>query len=972
MSTTTVSRPIHYSVFTDLQDPLPAAVDGNWNDLVGYLTTHRVSGVKQGPGWSPAVYGDKKHRNNSNVIEVTCLVLDFDGKKEVEDWKFLDGLEHVVHSTYSHTEEEPSYRVIIPLEKPIPAREWPGFWAAALQYLGVIQYACPCKAVSQFYYSPTARPGAPAFTRAKSGQWLDPDTIWDHCIEEAPVKRPRSNKQVYDVEPRILQMALSRAPQGRNNACFWLCVQCRDNGMSEADCLRLVMQFINDLPPSQDKGVFTEREALRTLKSAFMAPARDAWTTQSDMMLSAKNLATRLAQEKDWAVSVEFMSAMRAYRRAAPLEFSALADTASAQCSNWYDRFSSFSDAADDAEENPDDDDFAPVVGNVISNWLPDAYDPKMIIPSPWQVREGSVGMSVQSQRGEEWQKVFHGPVQVVGRAWDRRGQIKLCLAWRQGNSPWKTAIVPRDEALTALGLAKLAAEGFPWREKNRTLAADYIASVENANLARMPSVVVSARLGWQGAPGQHAEFLLPNGVIVGGELIRSDDFNPNDPSTWKRVLRTTFMPLDAGAQQIGAAVSSSGTIASWKEVLSLATHLPRPMALVLAALATPLLEIVGCPSFGIELHGRTSTGKTTSARLAASVWGSPDERRDGSFLNHWDVTSSWQSRACAVRSGFPLILDGSERANAAKGGNFGEIVHSIATGRGRGRATVGGLMEGEYFTACLISTGEQALTSFSTNGGVRTRMLEIDGQPLGESSINAARLARDISIGSTKYYGTAGPLFVRWLQRNFRHSGDWVTEWRRLSDTYASSGVSVESSRLADYAAILSLTHTLARQAGVIPEDSVDPMPELWHSISLSGADASGAEGCLERVLAFWQQNPSRFIKPNQMVAVPGIPIAGIETRKAVSFYRPELEKMILGWGYSPPAIFSEWISRKMIAVNSQHARPGPTVVITFKQQSHRVVSIPMEVIETFIPQPDTFEDEDPHAETVDRYVEY
>ena len=80
-------------------------------------------------------------------------------------------------------------------------------------------------------------------------------------------------------------------------------------------------------------------------------------------------------------------------------------------------------------------------------------------------------------------------------------------------------------------------------------------------------------------------------------------------------------------------------------------------------ALAPPMLEILGASNFVLDFAGATSSGKTTTLRVAASCWGKPDERSDESAMHTWDVTRVFLERASTIISGMPLILDDTKRA---------------------------------------------------------------------------------------------------------------------------------------------------------------------------------------------------------------------------------------------------------------------------------------------------------------------
>lgn len=83
--------------------------------------------------WSPTLYrpgADK--RGGDHVTHVSCVVLDFDDGTSIEEAsrRFAHHF-HIVHSTWSHTEEHPRFRLVLPLEHPVPAGEWPRMWAWA-------------------------------------------------------------------------------------------------------------------------------------------------------------------------------------------------------------------------------------------------------------------------------------------------------------------------------------------------------------------------------------------------------------------------------------------------------------------------------------------------------------------------------------------------------------------------------------------------------------------------------------------------------------------------------------------------------------------------------------------------------------------------------------------------------------------------------------------------------------------------
>jgi len=65
-------------------------------------------------------------------------------------------------------------------------------------------------------------------------------------------------------------------------------------------------------------------------------------------------------------------------------------------------------------------------------------------------------------------------------------------------------------------------------------------------------------------------------------------------------------------------------------------------------------LGLAGCEGGGLHLLGRSSTGKTTALRLAASVWGRGETP---GFVRAWRATTNGLEGAAAGATDTVLIL---------------------------------------------------------------------------------------------------------------------------------------------------------------------------------------------------------------------------------------------------------------------------------------------------------------------------
>src|SRR5262249_10810955 len=141
---------------------------------------------------------------------------------------------------------------------------------------------------------------------------------------------------------------------------------------------------------------------------------------------------------------------------------------------------------------------------------------------------------------------------------------------------------------------------------------------------------------------------------------------------------------LASGDEQIADAYHAAGSMDGWLRAVEAVACYPRALLALYVAFVPPLLLILGAPNFIVDWAHRTTTGKTTALRVAASVWGRPAERAVDGALGTWDATKVWIERASAVLHGLPLILDDTKRAKYPQ--IIAEVLYTATSGRGRGR----------------------------------------------------------------------------------------------------------------------------------------------------------------------------------------------------------------------------------------------------------------------------------------------
>lgn len=190
MTATTTAHQVTIAQFLSLASTRPRPVTLPWPDLARLLTRHSEQDTKDGPGWSPTVYEPGQSRGNNGVVEMTMAVLDLD--HTVPDWRLIEDLEYVAHTTYSHTSEDPHWRLVFPLEVPVPVTEWPVIWRRIFWWLQPTADPA-CKDPARFYWLPSHPEGTEPEGVHHHGTILDWRQLRDVPEDFIPPNEPHTN-----------------------------------------------------------------------------------------------------------------------------------------------------------------------------------------------------------------------------------------------------------------------------------------------------------------------------------------------------------------------------------------------------------------------------------------------------------------------------------------------------------------------------------------------------------------------------------------------------------------------------------------------------------------------------------------------------------------------------------------------------------------------------------------------------------
>lgn len=295
----------------------------------------------------------------------------------------------------------------------------------------------------------------------------------------------------------------------------------------------------------------------------------------------------------------------------------------------------------------------------------------------------------------------------------------------------------------------------------------------------------------------------------------------------------------------------ASGTLDDWRNSVGAASRTNSRLALgVCVALAAPLLFIAGEEGLGVHLYGRSSTGKTTAARLAASVWGHPDR-----FMRPWRSTGNALEALASCRNDCLLVLD---EISAADTRTVAESVYTLMNGRGKARLqTTAALREPIKFRLALLSTGERSLrTALRARGtdplaGQEVRLLNIPadagaGMGIFNDLVGAPdpnMLARRLASSADGAFGVAGPAFLDVLVRHTDVRGVIEKAVSGMEVPDASSG---QVHRAARRLAIAAAAGKIASEAGITGWSAGDAVRAV-SSCFRAWLDARTTAGALE-----------------------------------------------------------------------------------------------------------------------------
>lgn len=307
----------------------------------------------------------------------------------------------------------------------------------------------------------------------------------------------------------------------------------------------------------------------------------------------------------------------------------------------------------------------------------------------------------------------------------DEKMEIAFLRTERRGRI-WRSAILPRSVIFTTKGTSILSDLGCMVTSENAKMVIRYLSALEAANDDVIEWAESTSTFGWQ-----------PGGRFIPG------------------VGEGIVLDIDQAQGAIAAAYHTEGTLEGWLSTMQEHRDKNKFRFILAAAFAAPLLKILHQRTFFVYNWGDARGGKTAALKAALSAWGEPD----GLMMN-FNTTQVGLERTAAFFSDLPLGVD--ER-QAAGTGAYGQsrienLVYMICEGKGKTRgAKDGGVQKVNRWRTVALATGEEPLTTGTSQTGVFSRVIEIYQGPFADE-LEAGRMHQ----AAASNFGHVGPEFVK------------------------------------------------------------------------------------------------------------------------------------------------------------------------------------------------------------------
>lgn len=455
-------------------------------------------------------------------------------------------------------------------------------------------------------------------------------------------------------------------------------------------------------------------------------------------------------------------------------------------------------------------------------------------------------------------------------------GDEKMEVAFKR-DGEWQRAIYPRSVIFSSRSITALADLGCTITSENSKNVVKFLGALESENIDIIPKNDATSTFGWQ--PGRR---FIPG----------HDD--------------GITLDIDPSQRGMAAAYCQSGTMERWIEHMAPHRSREKFRFILAASFAAPLLRIVKQRIFFVYNWGGSKGGKTAALKAALSAWGDPER-----LMVNFNATQVGLERTAAFYCDLPLGIDERQLAGNNQGA-LEKIVYMIASGTGKIRgAKSGGIQTVHQWRTVALATGEEPLSTETSQTGVSTRVLEIYGGPF-DNEQDAALMHQQAAMDC----GWAGPAFIEHiLQMDER---EIVERYEDMQRYIRETSQGKNGSHIAGIAAV-ALADSLIDEwfFGGNPRESVAEAERMAASILINQVEANTTdvnENAVQFIVDWVLANRSYF-GANAIGTCLGFTS---ETGNTAYIFPSMLNQALTKAGYSPRKTMKYMAERDLIGTDT------------------------------------------------------
>jgi len=340
--------------------------------------------------------------------------------------------------------------------------------------------------------------------------------------------------------------------------------------------------------------------------------------------------------------------------------------------------------------------------------------------PEGWMYSEKGIGHLTEKARNPV--TVCRTPIILTKRLRSiETGEEKMEIAFKR-DGQWHKAVFPRSTVFTARGITALSDLGCTVTSENAKMVVRFLSALEAENIDIIEKADATGTFGWQ--PGKR--------FIPGRE-------------------QGIVLDIDPSQRGMALAYSRAGDFTSWIRTMQPHRTRDKFRFILAASFAAPLLRIIRQRIFFVYNWGGSKGGKTAALKAALSAWGDPER-----LMVNFNATQVGLERTAAFYCDLPLGIDERQLAGRNQE-SLEKTIYMIASGTGKIRGSKGGGLQTTYqWRTVALATGEEPLSTETSQTGVSTRVLEVYGGPFDDER-EASLMHQEAPMNC----GWAGPAFI-------------------------------------------------------------------------------------------------------------------------------------------------------------------------------------------------------------------